>query len=602
VRKKTIILNSILGVAVLGAGVGGWTVLKGDGNSAAVTRTASIVQLGTVQTSVTGSGNLLPLTQADVNFDSGVTTNKVIEVDVNLGDKVTAGQVLGKIDDKTLQTALTAAKASLASAQANYDKAKAGLATADLDALDASEATSQQAIVNAQAALDNANANAAQDVVTSAESVRQAQLAYDNGKVSTDRDNATAQASYDAALAAQITSQASVDKLTRAQRDCSASPAPTTSSDGTTCASVPAAMAAAQADITTKSNNLATQTTNLPGVLLKSKQTIDSANNALVNAKNNQAGTVLKDQQAGASAQRALDASNVSYGNLLAQDALKRKPPTAADIASQQVALLNAQTAVDTATKNVANAVLVAPAAGTVTTLNGKVGSNPPSTSTSSNANAANATTSTASTAFVQLSDVSRYDVKVGFSEADAAKVKAGQTATVAVSAASNAELPATVRSIDSISTVVSNVVTYYAYLSITQIPATVTLQPGLTATVSVVVTKADNALYLPTSAVTSRGTTGMVKVAADKSNLKKTEDRQITIGLRGDTTLQVLTGLKAGEIVVTERTAVSTVAATNTSGGTLTGTGASGGAGALGGGAGAGGLTGGARTGAAPR
>jgi macrolide-specific efflux system membrane fusion protein len=586
VSKKTIILNSILGVAVLGSAVGGWTVLKSNGSAASVTRTENAVQLGTVQTSVSGSGNLTPVAQVDVNFDSGVTSNRLTEIDVKIGDKVVAGQVLGKVDDKTLQTALTSAKASLASAQASYDKARAGLSAADLESLDAGEATSQQSIVSAQAALDNATANAAQDVVTSGESVRQAQLAFDNSKASTDRDNATAQAAYDATAATAVGAQAVLDSYSAIEKqDCSVTPPPTNSSLGKPCASLAAAQSAL--------NALATQTTNLTGVQLKSKQTMDSANNSLVNAKNNQAGTALKDQQSIASAQRSLDGANTSYQNLLAQNAIKRKPPTAADVASQQVALINAQTSFDTATKNLANAALVAPAAGTVTALNGKVGSTPPSGSSSSSGS--NAASSTASTAFVQLSDVSTYEVKVGFSEADAAKVKAGQAASVTVSAANNARLSAKVLSIDTISTLVSNVVTYYAYLSITQVPSTVTLQPGLTATVSVVVTSVDNVLYLPTSAVTSRGTTGTVKVAADKNNLKKTEDRQITIGLRGDTTLEIKTGLKQGEMVVTERTAVSTVATSNTSSGTLTGTGTgSGGVGAVTGGRGAGGGGGG--------
>ena len=85
----------------------------------------------------------------------------------------------------------------------------------------------------------------------------------------------------------------------------------------------------------------------------------------------------------------------------------------------------------------------------------------------------------------------------------------------------------------------------------------------------------------LPTASVSSRGTTATVQVEA-KGNPKKTEPRDITIGLRGDTSLQILTGLSEGDVVVTTRNAVSTVAATQTNSGVLTGTGTQTGAGAV--------------------
>jgi hypothetical protein len=61
------------------------------------------------------------------------------------------------------------------------------------------------------------------------------------------------------------------------------------------------------------------------------------------------------------------------------------------------------------------------------------------------------------------------------------------------------------------------------------------------------------------------------VNVAPDKNNLKKTVPREITLGLRGDTGIQILTGLEEGEVVVTTRTAVSTAQGTQTSTGTQT-------------------------------
>ncbi len=54
----------------------------------------------TVTASVTGTGNLVPMTQSNVGFRvSGILT----EVDVRVGDHVTTGQVLAKIDSTAQQ-------------------------------------------------------------------------------------------------------------------------------------------------------------------------------------------------------------------------------------------------------------------------------------------------------------------------------------------------------------------------------------------------------------------------------------------------------------------------------------------------------------------
>src|SRR5579864_982170 len=64
----------------------------------------------TVTSSVTGTGNLVPMTQSNVSFRvSGILT----EVDVRVGDHVTAGQVLARIDPTAEQQALSAAQANL---------------------------------------------------------------------------------------------------------------------------------------------------------------------------------------------------------------------------------------------------------------------------------------------------------------------------------------------------------------------------------------------------------------------------------------------------------------------------------------------------------
>jgi macrolide-specific efflux system membrane fusion protein len=79
-------------------------------------------------------------------------------------------------------------------------------------------------------------------------------------------------------------------------------------------------------------------------------------------------------------------------------------------------------------------------------------------------------------------------------------------------------------------------------------------VKPGMTATASVVADHRDGVVSLPTSAVSTRGATATVTVRAKTG---KETQVPITIGLRGDSSVEITSGLNAGDIVVI-RTAIS--------------------------------------------
>ena len=81
--------------------------------AAAVIRSAA-ADRGTVTSVVSGTGSLQPAGRMTVNFK---TAGTLTEVDVKVGDKVTTGQVLARLDPSTQQAALAQAQASLASAE-----------------------------------------------------------------------------------------------------------------------------------------------------------------------------------------------------------------------------------------------------------------------------------------------------------------------------------------------------------------------------------------------------------------------------------------------------------------------------------------------------
>ena len=184
------------------------------------------------------------------------------------------------------------------------------------------------------------------------------------------------------------------------------------------------------------------------------------------------------------------------------------------------------------------------------------------------------------SSAFATLLDLDHMVVEVGFPEADAGKVAAGQPVTFTIDSLPGQRLAGTLSSIDTVATVVSNVVTYNAVVSFDSVPAGV--KPGMTANVSVIAAGRDNVISVPSAAITTTGGASTVKVRANGVD----ETRTVVTGLKGDGTTEVTSGLVAGEQVVMSVGVVSSSASTG-SAGTQSRTGTLGGGGVFPGGAG---------------
>ena len=177
-NNKRMIANLSLALGIGAVGVASWSVVGRGTKVAASTATVVTAQTGNVLSSVTGTGNVIAPAQASVGFDSAVSSNKVISVAVNIGDKVTAGQVLAKVDDTTVAQALAAAQAQLASAQAALDKAQNAV-TPEIVAQDAAGATqSSLSVQSAQAGVTNAQNTLDGDTTSQDAAVAQSQQAY----------------------------------------------------------------------------------------------------------------------------------------------------------------------------------------------------------------------------------------------------------------------------------------------------------------------------------------------------------------------------------------------------------------------------------------
>ena len=171
-----------------------------------------------------------------------------------------------------------------------------------------------------------------------------------------------------------------------------------------------------------------------------------------------------------------------------------------------------------TAQHNLANATLLAPHAGIVTTINGTVGGTPGVSSASSSASSSSSTAassvgSSGGGTFIQISDVSTLQVLAAVNESDTANLKVGEPAQFTVSAYGNRIFTGTVSAISPFGQTVSNVVTFPVTIDVNKDDLQNTnLLPGMTASVTIVVVQRPNVVLIPVNAINfARTATGTV-------------------------------------------------------------------------------------------
>ncbi|MFG3051051.1 efflux RND transporter periplasmic adaptor subunit [Kitasatospora sp. NPDC048239] len=225
----------------------------------------------------------------------------------------------------------------------------------------------------------------------------------------------------------------------------------------------------------------------------------------------------------------------------------------AAAVAQAQQQVATAQTSLANAQAALAGTTLTASVDGTVASVANKVGDTVGGGSGSGSTTTAKSTGSSGSTApsgFIVLTNPTGMQVTANFSELDSLKLKKGEAATVTLNAQSDTKLNATVLSVSSLpagsgGTGGAAAVQYAATLQITG--DTAKLRTGLSATVSVVTGEADNALSLPTAALAGTGASRTATLVQPDGSTERVE---VGVGVEGDTTVQVVSGLKEGDKV----------------------------------------------------
>jgi multidrug efflux pump subunit AcrA (membrane-fusion protein) len=218
------------------------------------------------------------------------------------------------------------------------------------------------------------------------------------------------------------------------------------------------------------------------------------------------------------------------------------------ELKRQDVALADAQVTSDTlnladADQRLKDIKVAAPIDGVVTALNVQSGT----IIASGVSNVGGGTT------IMTLSDLTHIFVVASVDEIDIGKVKLDQFARIDVDAFKGEQFRGKVTRIAPKGVNASNVVTFEVKMEIVSENKTL-LRPEMTANIKIVAARKDDALTVPSDAVSHKDKQTVVTVLNGESQ----EDRPVEVGINNSQQVEVLSGLEEGQVVVVHKDADS--------------------------------------------
>jgi len=475
------------------------------GGSPGSIQTATVAKENLEET-VLATGQVVSGTDLDLGFQTGGIVRKVY---VKAGDKVSAGQTLAFLDQSIASANLTSAKGALAQAQASYEKLLAGTTLENIkiyeDAVDSAQHDLGGAYLSALNTLDDAYAKIynALTKVSTLQSDYFYLLDQQGVRVASSKDKLNTGVS-------NIKNYLDIAKGGYSNTDIDNALAQALVSLNNASSALGAIREVCDEGVyysrvsATDKTAIDTQRTN-----------INAALTSVTDAKQSAASYKIALQKA----QHQLD--------------LQKAPPTPADLDSAEAQIISAQGQVDSALAALNNLIIVAPSSGTITEVDVKVGEQ-----------------ATAMAKAIVLQDISNLHAEASVSEANIASLAVGQNIDYTFDALGPDEhFFGTVLSINPASTVISGVVDYEIKGSIEDAP---NIKPGMTANMSILIAKKENALSVPSTAVINKNNKKYVRVVDD---LKKFtyHEAEVQTGIQADGgVIEILSGLNEGQTIIT--------------------------------------------------
>ncbi|HEU0050642.1 MAG TPA: efflux RND transporter periplasmic adaptor subunit, partial [Patescibacteria group bacterium] len=262
-----------------------------------------------------------------------------------------------------------------------------------------------------------------------------------------------------------------------------------------------------------------------------------------INIPNTSAATYLTNENAYLAAERArdqaiqtaqnqVDSASAALAQAQANFAQVTAQASSADVNAARAQIISAQGQVMAAQAILNNTRILAPIAGTITSVQGKVGEQ-----------------ATALQPMMVLQNVDRLHAEANVSEANVASLKVGQLVDYTFDALGpDYHVTGTVEVVNPASTVVSGVVNYKITAGIGDIQNT---KPGMTANMTILVAKKNQVLAVPLRAVLDHDNKHFVRVIDDLKT-KSFHEVEVTTGLQADNgSVEIPSGLTEGQMIV---------------------------------------------------
>ena len=511
--------------------------------------TVADVQKGSIVTNVTGSGQVSASNQIDLKAKS---SGNILKINITTGQDVKAGQVIAQIDNPGAYLDLQSAQIAYQKLVQPADQPTLIQAQNDLSSTKQSLAKSADDLSNAY---DAGYTNIASSYIDLSDAISgSGDMLYSangfltdinlvNRSVDVKNLRSTAGANFDKAKANYNTAlltyrsssrtdpQTSMDQLIESTYDVTKQVSSALkdlkntvdyikNTDPSTASNSSANVAA-----TTAANNLTTWIDKINSDL----SSLSSSMNNISDLKN----TIQNGPQTLAQKQANLDKVTAGATDL--------------DVASQEINLKQAQLAYQ-------NTFITAPFDGVIAQITAK-----PSDTVSSDGSIGTIITKN------KVADIT-------VNEVDAAKISAGQKATLTFDAIDGLSISGVVQSIDLVGTVTQGVVNYN--VKITFDVQDDRVKSGMSVSASIITNNKQDVIVVPNSAVKIKNGVQYVEVFSANVATSTTPElvnetpvqQEVVVGLSNDTSTEIVSGLNVGDRIVTKTTTASATVAKTTS------------------------------------
>lgn len=509
----------------------------------------SVAKKGNIVQEVDVTGKIKPAENIDLSFEK---SGKVVFVGFKVNDKISAGQIIMRLNDAEMLAQYNQSLASVESAKALALQYQASLDSQGAKLDDIKKGSRPEDITIARTQLENAKqtlSNYYNEVKSklqyaynlAGEAVKVKTSAMFNGskssgyKLSYSTCDSAAQTS---AESYRLSSDTEFDNwlLEINQTDASSQ------------SSLDSAMASAKTHLAVFQTFLEALTTTLTVGCNITNSSLDAYRTNVTTSRSNivtALDTVLTQQNYISSqkitVQKTEDELNLKLAGstpeaIASQEAVVKQAE--ANLKSQDAQIKYAQANVQNLLAQMSKNVMIAPIGGIVTKIDPKAGE-----------------IVMANTLLVSIMSEAEFEIEANVAEVDIAKIKTGDAAKVTLDAYGEDVLfPAHVRSQDQAEVIIEGVPTYKVTLQFDQKDEKI--KSGMTANVTITTDKRENVIIVPQRAIITQGTEKIVKILTDDDPANQTnaiQEIKVAAGLRGsDGNIEILDGVKVGDKVIT--------------------------------------------------